>query len=115
MKLVNEISKKTISENLIRADNYYKRLKGLMFTDNLPENQALHIIPCNEVHTFFMKYNIDVLYIDKNNKIISMDEELKPGKIGRFVKGSNSVIELPPGKIKKECIEVGQVLSFSEE
>lgn len=115
MKLINEISKKIISENLIRADNYYKRLKGLMFTDYLPENSAMHIIPCNEIHTFFMKYSIDVLYLDKNNKIISMDEELIPGKIGRLIKGSNSVIELPPGKIKKEGIEIGQVLSFSEE
>lgn len=108
MVLINKETNETISEKLQIADTFFKRLKGLMFTKELPEQNALQIIPCNEIHTFFMKYNIDVLYLDKKNKVISIDENLKPGRIGKLVRNAKSVIELPKGKIKKSFLEIGQ-------
>jgi uncharacterized membrane protein (UPF0127 family) len=108
--LINKDYNTVISENLIVADTYFKRLKGLMFTKEFPYENALQIIPCSEIHTFFMNYSIDVLYLDGSNNIVYMDERLQPGKIGRYVKGAKSVIELPEGKIKKVNIKVGQTV-----
>ena len=59
-----------------------------------------------------MNYSIDVLYLDVNNKILSMDEDLKPGKIGKHVKDAKSVVELPSGKIKTAGIKVGQTVEL---
>ncbi|MDF2884768.1 MAG: hypothetical protein K0R54_5338 [Clostridiaceae bacterium] len=108
--LINIDYNTVISENLTVADTYFKRLKGLMFTKELPSQNALQIIPCSEIHTFFMNYSIDVLYLDGNNNIVYMDEKLQSGKIGKYVKNARSVIELPAGKIKETNIKVGQTV-----
>lgn len=108
MKLINKETNTVISENFQIANTYFKRLKGLMFTKQLPIQNAMQITPCKEIHTFFMNYSIDVLYLDSKNNIISIDENLKPGKIGKLVKNAKSVIELPVGKVKESDIKVGQ-------
>ena len=105
--LINKTNNFIISENLEVANSYFKRLKGLMFTKKLPEKNALKLIPCNQIHTFFMNYSIDVLYLDSDNNVIFCEENLKPGKIGARVKNALSVIELPNGKIKKSNIKIG--------
>lgn len=110
--MINKTNNTMISENVMVADTFFKRLKGLMFTKELPDKNALHIVPCNEIHTFNMKYSIDVLYLDKNNNILALDEAMQPGKIGKPVKSAVSVVELPSGKIKKLDIKVGQTVEF---
>ncbi len=114
MLLVNKTDNKVISENLGVADTFFKRLKGLMFTKELPAQDALHIIPCNEIHTFFMNYSIDVLYLDKDKRIVHMDEEMEPGKIGKKVKNAISVVELPGGRIKAASLKLGQSVEFRQ-
>ncbi len=81
-----------------------------MFKKEIQEKDGLQIKPCNQIHTFFMKFSIDVLYLDKSNKIIYIDEDFNPGKIGKFVKGGKSVIELQSGKIKELDIKVGEIV-----
>lgn len=112
MKLINKTTNEVISENLMTADSFLKRLKGLMFTKELPEQDALHIIPCNEIHMFFMNYSIDVLYLDREKKIVHMDEGMQPGKIGKKVKNAVSVVELPNGWIKTKSIKIGQTVEL---
>ena len=101
-----------ISENVIVADTYFKRLKGLMFTKNLLDQSALHIVPCSEIHTFNMNYSIDVLYLDKNYNILHISENMQPGKIGKRVKDAISVVELPSGKVERVGIKIGQAVVF---
>jgi uncharacterized membrane protein (UPF0127 family) len=96
----------------MNADSFFKRLKGLMFTKNLSSQSALLIYPCSEIHTYFMNYSIDVLYLDVNNKIIAVDESMKPGKIGKYRKGSTSVVELSSGTIQQSSTKVGQTVKF---
>lgn len=115
MKLINKTSNTTISENVMVADTFFKRLKGLMFTKELPEQNALLIESCNEIHTFNMRYSIDVLYLDASNNILAIDEDMKPGKIGKRVRNAVSVVELPSGKIKKLDIKIGQTITFNQD
>jgi len=112
MLLVNKTSNTIISENLTRADTFFKRLKGLMFTKELTAQDALHIIPCNEIHTFFMNYSIDVLYLDKDKNIVHIDEDMVPGKIGKKAKTAISVVELTSGTVKAAGLKVGQTVEF---
>ena len=112
MKLINLTSNTIISENVIIANTFFKRLKGLMFSKELRDENSLLILSCNAIHTFNMKYNIDVLYLDKNNNILAIDEDMPPGKMGKLVKKAVSVVELPSGKAKKKGIEIGQVVEF---
>jgi uncharacterized membrane protein (UPF0127 family) len=112
MILINKENGKIIVVSVMTADSFFKRLKGLMFTKELLPQSALYIYPCREIHTFFMNYNIDVLYLDINNIIVAIDEDMKPGKIGKHVKNAVAVVELPSGKIKETCIAVGQAIEF---
>lgn len=115
MILIIKETNAIICENLQLANTYFKRLKGLMFTKELPAQNAMQIIPCKEIHTFFMNYSIDVLYLDSKNNIVSIDANLKPGKIGKLIKNAKSVIELPEGKTKEFYIKVGQTVVFINE
>lgn len=73
------------------------RLFGLMFKKNI--NEYLLFEKCNSIHTFFMFDNIDVLFLDKNNKILKQVYNLKPWKICSC-KNAYKVIELPKNTIK---------------
>lgn len=82
------------------ASSFFKRLKGLMGTKELNDNQGLVIRPCNSVHTFGMKINIDIAFVDKNNKVIRIIEDMRRKKVSPIVKGSKYVIEAKAGKFK---------------
>lgn len=101
-----------VAENLVMAKTFFKRFKGLMFTKDLSPQSALYIYPCSAIHTFFMNYSIDVLYLDINNIILAIDEDMKPGKIGIHRKNAAAVIELKSGSAKEMDIKVGQTVEF---
>jgi uncharacterized membrane protein (UPF0127 family) len=114
MKLINVSANQVIAENVKAAYRFWQRFKGLMLTRSLPDHTALHLAPCSSVHTFFMKYRIDILYLNKQNVIVGIEEKLEPGKLGKRFPKVSSVIELPAGKVESTSVKVGQVVAFVE-
>jgi uncharacterized membrane protein (UPF0127 family) len=112
MRLVYAGKGNILAEQVMNAYTFFRRLKGLMFTKSLPSGCCLHIRPCRSVHTFFMKYTIDILYLDAQYNIIGVEANLKPGKIGAIYPNSVSVIELPEGAIQQNGIQIGQAVWF---
>ena len=78
------------------ADSFTKRFLGYMFRKK-PHYEAILIKPCNSIHTFFMKFPIDVLFIDENMEVLSKIEGLKPGKIIMPQKKCEMVMERKEG------------------
>ncbi|MBS4197904.1 DUF192 domain-containing protein [Lederbergia citri] len=105
MTLVNVTLNQVISKNITQANSFFSRLKGLMFSKK--EKKSIWIKPCRSIHTFFMNYSIDVLYLDKENRIAAIDQDLKPGKLGTYYPGVESVVELPSGTVEKTRVSVG--------
>ncbi len=93
---------------IIEAITFKERLKGLLGRESLPENTGMKIHSCRQVHTFFMKFTIDVIFLDKQNKIIHM-ETLKPFKVSKYVWKAKTVIEFNEGMIEKQQYKVGQL------
>lgn len=114
MKLVDLHSRQVIAENVAGAYNFYQRFKGLMFKKHFPAGSGLHISPCPSIHTFWMKFPVDVLYLSRQMEVLEVDKELHPGKIGKKVKGTASVIELPVGSIQAADLAPGDVLALEE-
>ncbi|TCO78689.1 DUF192 domain-containing protein [Marinisporobacter balticus] len=112
MKLINLDTGKTLAKKVHIANTFYKRLKGLMFTKNLPSDCGLYIQPCHGIHTFFMNYNIDVLHLDSDNQIVAMEENLATGQIGNVHPHTVAVVELPAGKIRTTQTKVGHQIQF---
>jgi uncharacterized membrane protein (UPF0127 family) len=107
-------SGQVIAENVAGAYNFYQRFRGLMFKKHFPAGSGLHIFPCPSIHTFWMKFPVDVLYLSRHMEVLEVDEELRPGKIGKKVKGTASVIELPAGSIQAAGLAPGDVLALEE-
>lgn len=109
--LWNGLSKEPLVENLLVTENSWERMKGLLATESLASQSALLISPCNSVHMFFMKYSIDVVYLDKYHKIKKIISDLKPWKMS-FCLGSQCVIELPSGQADQLNLKIGQELKW---
>lgn len=110
--LINLSNNQILASKMGQAYTFLRRLKGLMFTKDLPTDCALHIRPCRSVHTFFMNYSIDVLYLNANYKIVAIDEQLCPGKVGKMYAEAVSVIELPAGTARRTDTQIGHVVQL---
>lgn len=100
-QLVNKNNNSIIARNVEFADNFFKRLLGLMFRKNFQEGRAIIIKPCNMIHTFFMRFPIDALFVSKDNEIIHIIENMQPGKTSKLIRKASMVIELPAGTVEK--------------
>jgi uncharacterized protein len=112
MKVVNLSNGAEIANEITKAHHFFSRLKGLMFSKSLPEGHGLHIQPCRSIHTFFMNYPIDVLYLNKDFEIVGLDENLQPAKMGQVYKNGYSVLELTSGTIQKSGTKVGNKIKI---
>jgi uncharacterized membrane protein (UPF0127 family) len=97
-------------KNLRVASQMWSRMKGLLGTQELPEGQALWIHQCNSIHTFFMNYTIDCVFLDKKMKVVSLVENVVPWRMVMPKWGADSVVELPAGQIAKLKIQIGEEL-----
>jgi uncharacterized membrane protein (UPF0127 family) len=112
MKLINLENGQVLAHHVREARTFIQRLRGLMFSKQLPSGCALHIQPCRSIHTFFMNYAIDVLHLDSDHKVVLTEENLVPRRIGKNVQGTVSVVELPTGSIQQSGTKVGQAVQF---
>jgi uncharacterized membrane protein (UPF0127 family) len=110
--LINRASGKVLAKDVRRAQTFWSRFRGLMFTSAFRPDTALHFKPCQSIHTFFMRYSIDVLYLDRNHKVVALESNVRPGKFGRIHTMASSVVELPAGKISETETEIGQEVQF---
>lgn len=76
----------------------------------LKDGSGLIIEPCNSIHMFFMRYPLDVVFLDREGRVVFMYEGIKPWRVGRIVKGAKVAVELPEGTIKQSKTQVGDTL-----
>lgn len=99
-----------LADQLKLTDSFWARAKGLLGRSSLAENEALWINPCNNIHTFFMKFPIDCIFVDRKMQIQKLVSDIRPFRIvGPFWK-SYSVIEAQSGFIKSKQLKVGDHL-----
>lgn len=113
MKAVNLSNGTELANHVSPADTFFRRLKGLMFTKDLPVGHGLYIKPCRSIHTFFMYYPIDVLYLSEQFEIVGMDEMMKPARVGKIQQLAFSVLELPAETIRKTETKIGQYVTIN--
>lgn len=91
------------------ANSFWTRFRGLMLKKekSIEKMGGLWIKPCSQIHTFFMKAEIDVVYLDKTGVIIKNDRAVARGICCKAVKGAGSVLEFPAGSIDKWQIHIG--------
>ena len=94
------------------ADSGPKRNKGLLGRKGLAAGEGLWIIPCESVHTFFMQFPIDLVYLDRKHVIKKVREGVPPWRISVCF-SAHSILELPSGTIRSTETLAGDTLEFS--
>ena len=92
------------------ADNYWSRFRGLIGSKPLQAGEGLLIVPCSSIHTHFMSFPIDVLYLNREGEVVGIDHSLPPWRLGRFYKRVRCVLELPAGTAQATGSVVGDKL-----
>src|SRR5580698_366800 len=88
------------------ADSGPKRNKGLLGRTGLAEGEGLWIVPCESVHTFFMKFPIDLVYLDRKHRIKKVCDSVPAWRLSVCL-SAHSILELPAGTIRGTRTERG--------
>jgi len=114
VRIQNRTRGSELANQARRADTFLTRLVGLLGRSSLKPGEALLIEPCSSVHTAFMRFTIDVVYIDKARNVVKVSPNMRPFRVGGVFKPSCAVIELPKGTIEATQTAPGDELAFSE-
>ena len=97
-----------------KAETHWARLMGLMGRRSLPEGGALLITPCSSVQTCFMRFAIDVVFLDRDGQVVKVVPELKPYRVALGGRGARSALELAAGVADQCGIAVGDRLVWED-
>ncbi|RME75067.1 MAG: DUF192 domain-containing protein [Chloroflexi bacterium] len=97
------------------AATFWQRFRGLMGVRTLPDGAGLILVGDKSIHTFFMRFPIDVVYVDEARVVIRTDHRMKPYRIGPFVQAAAYVLEMPAGTIARTGTLPGDRLEFREQ
>ena len=102
-----------MAEDLLVADTFLSSLLGLMGQRSLREGRGLWIVPCQSVHTIWMRFPIDVIFVDRAKRVVHLVENLKPFRVSKHVSKAQSVIELPVNVIRSSMTCLGDQIDIS--
>jgi uncharacterized protein len=88
------------------------RRKGLLGRDGLERGEGLWIAPCESVHTFFMRFPIDLVYLDRERRIKKARSAVGPWRLSACL-SAHSILELPAGTIRETQTERGDTLEIA--
>jgi uncharacterized membrane protein (UPF0127 family) len=99
----------TIVERVKVAATPTTRMIGLMFKKKMEKGEGLLIRPCNSIHTFFMKFKIDVLFLDREYKVKKVIRQIKPWRMTRIYFSAYQVLEVEGGTLSPNIREEDQL------
>ncbi len=110
---IQNITRQTLlASNAVLANTFLSRARGLLGRQALAVGEALIIPQCPQIHMFFMKFPIDVVFADKNRNVVGLVKNIKPFSLSSFFFRGHYAIELKAGTIAESGIQVGDRLSF---
>ena len=110
-KIIGKKNNRVIAENAIVATTFFERAIGLMFSKHMDGFDGLIINPCKSIHTFFMNYPIDVLFLDERYKIVKIKRKIDPWRITPIYFRATQVVELYGGSLSLS-VEEKEELEF---
>ena len=109
----NQTRKTVLAQAADVADSSAKRRTGLLKHERLAPGEGLWIVPCESVHTFFMKFPIDLVYLDKKRKVKKVRHAVPAWRLSACL-SAHSVLELPAGTVEQTRTAVGDELEVEK-
>lgn len=111
-RLVDLKTGQPLARRVERADTFGARLKGLLGRAGLEAEEGLWIEPCDSVHTFFMRFPIDVAFLDREGVVVAAAERLVPWRATRIHARARSCVELAAGVLGRYGVRPGARLAL---
>jgi len=106
-----KVDDRVVCERCDVADHLVARMRGLLGRSDLPQGEGMLLRPAGSVHTFFMRFPIDVVFLNEENEVVKVVHRLAPWRAAGM-KGARSVLELASGEAESRGIEVGSTMQF---
>jgi len=112
LQVLNLTRGTVLATGLEVANTGATRNKGLLGRKGLAPGEGLWIVTCESVHTFFMQFPIDLVYLDRNNRIKKVRSGVPPWRLSACL-SAHSILELPSGTIRESQTQTGDTLEFA--
>ena len=107
----NQRNQRRVAETLITAFDSQTRRTGLLRHDVFPDGSAMLIAPTNAVHTFFMRFPIDIAFVTREGRVVKTYDSLRPWRVAAAF-GAFAVVELPAGTLARCDTAAGDTLAI---
>ncbi len=97
---------------LFIAGGPLQRMQGLLGRKHLPEGQGIYLDPAPVIHTYFMRFNLDLIFLDSSLRVTRYRKNVKPFQIVHGGKGAHSVVEVESGWLKSGAAAIGDKLNI---
>ena len=114
MLVVNRTRGTLVGVDVARADSVRARMRGLYAYQHLMPRDGLWLVPCNNIQTIGMKHVIDVVFLDRDNRVVRIYQRLRPGRFTWWIRRAYSALELPEGAVRSSETQIGDLLDFAE-
>ena len=105
---------KIVAARVEWAGTSAQRRRGLLGRDGLDPEESIYLAPCEWIHTFRMRFPIDVAFLARDGRVLALHHNLKPNRISKLVLRAQGVLELSAGRLRATDTEVGDVIQFRE-
>src|SRR3954469_9794326 len=102
---------RVICERCELADRPHTRLRGLLGRRDLPAGEGLLLRPSPSIHTWFMRFPIDVVFLDADLRVLDVVPRLGPWRMAAR-RGARAVLELAPGEAARRALQPGDTLEL---
>ena len=114
MIVINETRETVVAKNVWAAGSFWERLRGLIGSPPLEENEGFLIPSCQGIHSFGMSYLFDAIYLDRNGRVLELIIGMKPNSFGIINFKTRSVLELPHGTIDRTKTQKDDLLFVAD-
>jgi uncharacterized membrane protein (UPF0127 family) len=114
MQVINQTRNLPLMTQGRLANTFWQRFWGLMGVKSLAHNEGLILVGDKSIHTFFMKFPIDIVYVDKKFNVLRADSCMPPNRIGPFISQAAYILEMPSDVISTTHTQPGDVLVFAD-
>ena len=108
--LIHQQTNQTLALDVKKAESLLERFKGLAGKENIPNQSAFWLPACPSIHTFFMKFPLDIIFTDRKFRVVSFHHAIPPGRIIFGGWKSYHTFEMKPLELKHFTIQRGDKL-----
>jgi uncharacterized membrane protein (UPF0127 family) len=108
----NERTGGMLATNAKLASSFAARFMGLMFRARLEEGGGILLTSSSSIHSFFMRFRFDALYLDREGRVVKVVAAMRPWRMSLGGKGAKHTLELPAGSAERTATRAGDMLVF---